>query len=49
MNAPSVNPGTFQDVKNGGTLYVPIGSSGYETWMNKQANLGTYNWTKVGQ
>jgi hypothetical protein len=49
MNAPSVNPGTFQDVKNGGTLYVPIGSSGYETWMNKQANLGLYNWTKVEQ
>jgi hypothetical protein len=49
MNAPSVNGGTFQGVKNGGTLYVPIGNSGYETWMNDQGNLGAYNWTKVEQ
>lgn len=49
MNAPSVNPGTFGNVSNGGTLYVPIGSSGYETWMNDQGNLGLYNWTKVEQ
>ena len=48
MNAPSVQPGTFTNVKNGGTLYVPIDSSGYETWMNDQ-NLGPYNWTKVEQ
>ena len=48
-NAPSVYPGTFAVVKNGGTLYVPIGSSGYETWMNNQGNLGMYNWTKVEQ
>lgn len=49
MNAPSVNGGTFQGVKNGGTLYVPIGSSGYETWMNDQGNLGYHNWVKVEQ
>ena len=49
MNAPSVNPGTFAVANNGGTLYVPIGSSGYETWMNDQGNLGYYNWTKVEQ
>ena len=49
MNAPSVYDGTFDGVKNGGTLYVPIGSSGYETWMNDQGNLGLYNWTKVEQ
>ena len=49
MNAPSVNGGTFAYVKSGGTLYVPIGSSGYETWMNDQGNLGYYNWTKVEQ
>lgn len=49
MNAPSVNSGTFGYAKNGGTLYVPIGSSGYETWMNDQGNLGLYNWTKVEQ
>jgi len=49
MNAPSVGFGTFTNVSNGGTLYVPIGSSGYETWMNNQGNLGVYNWTKVEQ
>lgn len=49
MNAPSVNGGTFNGVKNGGTLYVPIGSSGYETWMNDQGNLGSFGWTKVEQ
>ena len=49
MSAPSVNGGTFNAVSNGGTLYVPIGSSGYETWMNDQGNLGAYNWTKVEQ
>ena len=49
MNAPSVYPGTFANVSNGGTLYVPKGSSGYETWMNNQGNLGLYNWIKVEQ
>ena len=49
MNAPSVNPGTFASVKANGTLYVPVGSSGYETWMNDQGNLGLYGWTKVEQ
>ena len=49
MIAPNVQDGTFVDVKNGGTLYVPIGSSGYETWMNDRGNLGYRNWTKVEQ
>ena len=49
MNAPSVTSGTFGGVSNGGTLYVPIGSSGYDTWMNNQGNLGYYSWTKVEQ
>lgn len=49
MSAPSVGGGTFANVSNGGTLYVPIGSSGYETWMNNQGNLGMYSWTKVEQ
>ena len=49
MEAPNVNPGTFNSASNGGTLYVPIGSAGYETWMNDQGNLGLYNWTKVEQ
>lgn len=49
MEAPSVDGGTFASVKSNGILYVPIGSSGYETWMNNQGNLGSYNWTKVEQ
>ncbi len=49
ISAPDVNGGTFVDVSNGGTLYVPVGSSGYDTWMNNQGNLGLYNWTKVEQ
>ena len=49
MEAPNVNPGTFNSASNGGTLYVPIGSTGYDTWMNDQGNLGLYNWTKVEQ
>lgn len=49
MAAPSVNPGTFNVGSYGGTLYVPIGSSGYETWMDNQGNLGYFNWTKVEQ
>ena len=47
MSAPSVQPGTFYGVAENGTLYVPVGSSGYETWMSNQGNLGMYNWTKV--
>ena len=50
MNAPSVNSSTFVNVKNGGTLYVPIGSSGYDTWMSTgDYYLGKYGWTKVEQ
>ena len=49
MVAPNVQSATFGGVSNGGTLYVPIGSSGYETWMNDQGNLGLYGWTKVEQ
>lgn len=47
MNAPSVSNGTFYNAKTGGTLYVPVGSSGYDTWMNQMGNLGASNWTKV--
>lgn len=35
---------TFREVKTNGTLYVPQGSSGYDTWMQ-----GLGNWTKVEQ
>ena len=49
MEAPTLSNGTFSSVANNGTLYVPIGSSGYETWMNDRGNLGYRNWTKVEQ
>ena len=45
--APTINSNSFQAVKRNGTLYVPIGSSGYNTWMsNGSFYLGTYGWTK---
>jgi hypothetical protein len=44
--APSITSTTFYSIKNGGTLYVPIGSSGYDSWMSR---LNSYNWTKVEQ
>ncbi len=48
--APTIQLNTFYGVKNGGTLYVPIGSSGYNTWMqNANYYLGKYDWTKVEQ
>jgi hypothetical protein len=49
--APTVQNNTFKYVRNsGGTLYVPQGSSGYDTWMqNASYYLGYYNWTKVEQ
>ena len=49
MNAPSVSGGTFYNAKTGGTLYVPKGSSGYDTWMDTSGNLGGSNWSKVEQ
>lgn len=48
--APSIQSSTFQSIKTGGTLYVPIGSSGYDTWMGTgNYYLGKYNWTKADQ
>ena len=48
--APTISNNTFQNVKTGGTLHVPSGSSGYDTWMqNANYYLGKYNWTKVEQ
>ena len=48
--APTIQTTTFQYVKTGGTLYVPIGSTGYEVWMGTgNFYLGKYNWTKVEQ
>jgi hypothetical protein len=48
--APTIQTMTFRDVKNGGTLYVPTGSTGYDVWMGTgNYYLGKYNWTKVEQ
>ena len=46
--APTIQSDTFKNVKTNGALYVPTGSSGYDTWMqNANYYLGLYNWTKV--
>ena len=48
--APTITANTFRDVKTGGTLTVPIGSTGYDTWMGTgNYYLGKYSWTKVEQ
>ena len=50
MTAPTIDNSTFQGVKTNGTLYVPIGSSGYDVWIGTgDYYLGKYNWTKVEQ
>ena len=50
MTAPTIRYDTFQNVKTGGTLTVPSGSSGYGVWMGTgNYYLGKYNWTKVEQ
>jgi len=49
-SAPSIYNTTFRDIKEGGTLYVPTGSTGYDTWIGTgNYYLGKYNWTKVEQ
>ena len=40
---------TFNGLTYNGTLYVPIGSSGYDRWMDDMDALGRYGWTKVEQ
>ena len=48
--APTITSDTFRDVKNGGTLTVPSGSTGYDVWMGTgNYYLGSYGWTKVEQ
>ena len=48
--APTIQSSTFQGVGTNGTLTVPIGSSGYDVWMDtSNYYLGKYNWTKVEQ
>lgn len=47
--SPVIQSDTFQNVKTGGTLYVPRGSD-YSVWMgNGNYYLGLYNWTKIEQ
>ena len=44
--APSIEWHTFNSVKTGGTLFVPQGATGYDTWMaTDNYYLGKYNWT----
>ena len=48
--APTIDNTTFYNVKTGGTLTVPSGSTGYDIWMGTgDYYLGKYNWTKVEQ
>ena len=48
--APTIRDNTFNGIKTGGTLYVPVGSTGYNVWMGTgNYYLGKYNWTKVEQ
>ena len=48
--APRIQSNTFYNVNTGGTLTVPIGSSGYDVWMSTgNFYLGKYGWTKVEQ
>ena len=48
--APTIQRYTFHTVKTGGTLTVPSGSTGYNTWMGTgDYYLGKYNWTKIEQ
>ena len=48
--APTIQSDTFKDIKLGGTLTVPTGSTGYDVWMGTgNYYLGKYNWNKVEQ
>ena len=48
--APTIVAYTFEKVNTGGTLIVPSGSNGYDTWMqNTYYYLGYYRWRKVEQ
>ena len=50
INAPIIISETFRNIKPGGTLTVPTGSTGYDVWMGiLNYYLGSYNWTKVEQ
>ena len=45
--APTISSNTFNHIKSGGTLHVPVGSD-YSAWMSTDNYyLGKYSWTKV--
>ena len=43
--APTIQSQTFLNINSNGTLYVPSGSSGYDTWLSSLPS----GWTKVEQ
>ena len=48
--APTIEDNTFKNVKTGGKLTVPSGSTGYNIWMRtSNYYLGKYSWTKEEQ
>ena len=48
ITAPTISNYTFRDIKTGGTLTAPSGSSGYDVWMGTDDYyLGKYGWTYV--
>lgn len=48
--APTIDNTAFRNIKTGGTLIVPSGSTGYNVWMGTgNYYLGKYGWTKVEQ
>jgi len=48
--APTITSITFTGIKPSGTLTVPSGSTGYDTWMSTgNYYLGKYLWKKVEQ
>jgi len=50
MTAPTITNNTFVNVKTGGILTVPAGSTGYDVWVGTDDwYLGYYDWTKVEQ
>lgn len=41
-----IGSNTFQYVSSNGTLTVPVGATGYDSWMKSDNYyLGKYNWT----
>ena len=49
MTAPTAEQEAFNMVKGSGTLYVPVGSTGYDVWLDDNSRIGFSHWTKVEQ